>query len=391
MSEEDKIKLLKTAAILLTDAMIFQEVLARSGLAPTLASVRTKGNIKRGLEEAWLKILKKNYQPIFKIALNIIIGLPAHPKVEEALKGLMEIAEDIASSHILLKHDLFGRIYHKLLLGKLIKYHATYYTSLPAARLLARLLIGLSNVNSQNPIPLFNGEQIRVVDFACGSGTLLSAIYKELLLKHMLESPDPNDGLFHKYMIEEGLWGFDVLNHATHLAMTTLTLHNLIPVNRSRIFTLKLGTEEGEKYLGSLNFLESSCLTATQLLTGEILGPEEISEKEKKVVSIKLPKFHIVIMNPPFTRSVGGNLLFGALPKQIRSELQKELSKIRKKKSLSGIGQAGLGADFFFLAHEYLVENGLVGLVTPKGVLNGVSWRKVRGSCIITYPYSKSK
>jgi len=53
-------------------------------------------------------------------------------------------------------------------------------------------------------------------------------------------------------------------------------------------------------------------------------------------------------MNPPFTRSVGGNLLFGSLPKDERARLQKYLSQILKEKNLSGIGRLGLVLYLFF-------------------------------------------
>jgi len=90
-------------------------------------------------------------------------------------------------------------------------------------------------------------------------------------------------------------------------------------------------------------------------------------------------------MNPPFTRSVGGNLLFGSLPKKERTELQKTLSQLLKEKCLSGIGQAGLGAVFVFIADKYLVENGRIGLVLPRAVLSGVSWKKVREKLLKDY------
>ena len=90
-------------------------------------------------------------------------------------------------------------------------------------------------------------------------------------------------------------------------------------------------------------------------------------------------------MNPPFTRSVGGNLLFGSLPKRERAELQKSLSRLLREKNITGIGQAGLGAVFVFLADKYLEEGGRMGLVLPRAVLTGVSWRKVRESLMDKY------
>ena len=383
---EDR-KILATSAILLTDAMVFQEVLAREDASiETLSSIRCEQNIKRKLEDVWEKILEKNYQPIFKIALDILRILPASPSINRGLRDLIDIAYDIVSSPILLKHDLFGRIYHTLLLGKLVKYYATLYTSIPAARILARLLINLSPVHVEKERVEFENEPLKAVDFACGSGTLLSAIYKELEVKYRTEVEDPDVAFFHRYLVEEGLWGFDVLQHATHLTMTTLSLHNPTPVNNSRIYTLRLGADEnGNYYFGSIDFLKSRCLESEELLGGGKAGPIKTSVSEKEVEGVELPDFHIVIMNPPFTRSVGGNLLFGGLPSQERNALQRELSKLLRKEGLSGIGQAGLAAVFVFVADKHLVEGGRIGLVLPKSVLSGISWEKVREKLLRDY------
>ena len=385
----DDLKILATSALLLIDAMVLHEVLTRRlEKIDTLSTIRSKTNVKKSLEDNWRLILKEDYEPVFEIALRILENLPASPQVNEALRKLVEVAYDIASSPVLLKHDLFGRVYHQLLLGKLTKYYATYYTSIPAARLLARLLVNLpSNLNLGEVPPKFDDEDLKVVDFACGSGTLLSAVYKELNLRHRLEADTPKIPELHTYLIEEGLWGFDVLQHAIHLASTTLFLHEPFqPVSRARTYALKLGAiSDKEIYLGSLDFLENDKLLPTMLLTGVKTGATRISVTEKEIESESLPRFHLCIMNPPFTRSVGGNLLFGGLPSHERKILQKKLSEILRKKGLSGIGQAGLGAVFVFLANQYLKEGGRLGLVLPKAVLMGVSWRKVREMLLDQY------
>jgi hypothetical protein len=114
-------------------------------------------------------------------------------------------------------------------------------------------------------------------------------------------------------------------------------------------------------------------------------GQESVSITKRATKSIELPRFHVCIMNPPFTRSVGGNLLFGSLPKKERAVLQKLLGQLLKEQNLSGIGQAGLGAVFVFIADKYLEENGRLGLVLPRAVLSGVSWKKVREMLLEKY------
>ena len=388
MASKDAQKLVSTAGLLLVDALVFHEIIAASHKdVPTLSTVMSAQNVKKELETSWQYIIHNiDYEPVLDIALDILMNIPASAVVDKQLRSLANLAYDIASSKVLLRHDLFGRIYHKLLLGNLVKYYATYYTSIPAARLLARLVINLpSDLDAKTAPPSFNDEPLRVVDFACGSGTLLSAILKEIDARHRIEADNLMVDEVHKYLVENGIWGFDVLHHAVHLAATVLALHNPIPVEDSKLFALRLG--DG-KYLGSVGFLSSSELGQEMLLTTRQSagrGAEKIGIKKKRSEAITLPNFHICIMNPPFTRSVGGNLLFGSLPKKERTVLQKCLSDLLKEKGLAGIGQAGLGAVFVFIADKYLEENGRLGLVLPRAVLSGVSWQKVREKLLADY------
>jgi len=381
-TKEETHRIVSTAGLLLIDAMVFHEVVASFHRdVPTLSTLLSSQNIKKELENAWQYIIQRiNYEPVLEIALNILRNMPAGPYIDRELRRLANLSYDIASSRVLLRHDLFGRIYHSLLLGDLAKYYATYYTSIPAARLLARLLVNLpSSLDVSIIPPTYNGEPLKVVDFACGSGTLLSAIYKEIDARHRIEAEELMVDALHKYLIEEGIWGFDVLHHAVHLAAMALFLHNPIPVSGSKLFALRLGKIGENAYLGSINFLSSPTLAQDMMLTGEVArGQEVVSVSKKEARPIELPRFHICIMNPPFTRSVGGNLLFGSLPKEERRELQRELSRLLREKNISGIGQAGLGAVFVFLADKYLEEGGRIGLVLPRAVLTGVSWWKVR-------------
>ncbi|MEM2147228.1 MAG: hypothetical protein QXJ94_01320 [Candidatus Bathyarchaeia archaeon] len=379
-SKEDVHKLVSTAGLLLVDAMVFHEIIAAYHKdIPTLSKLMSSANLKKELENSWRYIIQNiNYEPVLEIALNVLTNLPASPVLDRELRSLADLAYDVASSKVLLRHDLFGRIYHRLLLGNLVKYHATYYTSIPAARLLARLLVNLpSSLDAHDVPPTYNGEPCRVVDFACGSGTLLSAVYKEMDARHRIESGSLRIDDLHRYLVEEGIWGFDVLHHAVHLAATVLSLHNPIPVRGSKLFALRLGEE---KYLGSINFLSAPAIGQDMMLAGgaTVRGQESVSVSRREAKSVELPNFHICIMNPPFTRSVGGNLLFGSLPKEERVKLQKALNSLLREKGLAGIGQAGLGAVFVFLADKYLEEGGRMGLVLPRAVLSGVSWQKVR-------------
>ena len=68
-------------------------------------------------------------------------------------------------------------------------------------------------------------------------------------------------------------------------------------------------------------------------------------------------------MNPPFVRSVGGNLLFGSLPDDERAKLQAELKRLVKL--IGANATAGLGSVFVALADRYLEVGGRIAFVLP--------------------------
>ena len=79
-----------------------------------------------------------NYVPIFKVASDILHQLPSGTAADGAVKELANQALSISQRKAALRHDLMGRIYHFLLHDA--KYLGTYYTSVPAATLLLKML-----------------------------------------------------------------------------------------------------------------------------------------------------------------------------------------------------------------------------------------------------------
>lgn len=376
---------IKMGELTLVDAMLFQEVLARSDPdISTLASSLSQPPLKTSFASAWEKILEKNYAPIFQMALDLINAIPSSPGIEDALKILATEAQKIASSRALLRHDLIGRIYHRLLMSDIAKYQATYYTSVPAAYLLA--CFSLDAPNDQWPVDWANPESIatfRAGDLACGSGTLLSATYSAILDKHVTTSAakdlDARPKELHKVLLEKVLLGLDVLGFAAHLSAVTLALHNPSSIfGATQIYALPLTAQGAKPRLGSVDLLESTQLAPAIALGGKIVAPEQKGITATQLSPVTVENLDLVIMNPPFTRSMGGNLLFGALPKAQRRELQRHLSKLLKRRKLSGIGQAGLGAVFVAVADRCLRKGGRLALVIPRTLLSGLAWRKVR-------------
>jgi hypothetical protein len=83
-------------------------------------------------------------------------------------------------------------------------------------------------------------------------------------------------------------------------------------------------------------------------------------------------------MNPPFTRSVGGNLLFGSMPDEERGAMQRKLGQMLRQGQVMANSTAGLGAVFVAVGDRYIKPGGRIALVLPKALLSGVAWEKTR-------------
>ena len=203
-------------------------------------------------------------------------------------------------------------------------HYATYYTSVPAARLLADLVV-------RTPHPSWRtGSSLAVIDPACGTGTLLASACAAIGDAH-------GAGEAH---------GWEVLAFAAQLARVTLALQG----SAATIRVMPVGVKDGRIRLGSLDHLRPG-------------APRR--------------RYPVVLMNPPFSRSAKPNLSFGYSAPDLRRRMQAELSQLAARLGLSGIGRAGSGPYFMMLGLTLLGDEGRIGLVVPRSMLSGVSWKKI--------------
>jgi hypothetical protein len=120
-----------------------------------------------------------------------------------------------------------GRIFHRLLADG--KYYGAFYTKIPSATLLLKLAIESSNwsINWKNPKSI---AKLKIADLSCGTGTLLKAALASIVDKHIdksiTEGSIAKPDVVHKLLVEEGVWGFDVLSSAVHLAAAAIAMHD---------------------------------------------------------------------------------------------------------------------------------------------------------------------
>jgi hypothetical protein len=366
------------AGLIVLNALIFQELLAQS--APTVENLNSAAAERTPtltFSRIWESIYTQiDYHPIFYPAHQIILKLSSAPALVALFDDLIQAAVRIAGMRAALQHDLMGRVYHRLL--SQAKFLGTYYTSVPAATLLLKLALNPARwqVDWSN---FDETRQFRVADLACGTGTLLMAAADAITNNHVntcseKEVPSRRADL-QKALAEEILYGYDVLASAIHLTASTLALRAPEQTFRHmNLFALPLGGEGLQ--LGSIEFGNAFQITLPQDLFGS--ARQVTGSGDAITYYAPLPKLDLCVMNPPFVRSVGGNLLFGSLPEPVRSEMQRRLQRLIQQRNLSASTTAGLGAIFVAVAHPYIKEGGRIALILPKALLSGVAWEKTR-------------
>ena len=380
--EKDRSAARRIGCLVLFNALAFQDRLAEAnGDVPTVHESLRSG--VRGLRDTWLRICDEiDYVPVFELAasiLDILIDAPedSHSPVIDPLVRAME------STRRLEGHDLSGRLFHTLLTDA--KFTGAYYTSVPAATLLTRLVFHdwPGHVDwSDYEFP----ASLNVADLACGTGTLLMAVASEAERRHEAAGGE-NAADLHKSMVEQALHGYDVQLSAVHFAATSLAMLNPdIEFDRMNLYVMPLGAEGSSVWLGSLDFLGQDEVAVQFSLSPEEGSAEDMSARRitgsgsRSVAegeTARLPELDLAIMNPPFTRSVVGNLLFGSLPTSERRRLQRELSD--RLRSRQATATAGLGAAFVAAASPKLRPGeGRLALVLPATVCTGPSWAQTR-------------
>ncbi len=379
------------AALVLANALIFHEELAAyDDRVRSLAQFAVPG-LCDALIKHWSYIVADiNYAPIFLMARDILRALPSH--IDIAIQELASCARNIVSLRAALRHDLMGRIYHRLLIEA--KYLGTYYTAVSSATLLLKLALGLNGAE----VDWVSLEQIsgfKIGDLACGTGTLLMAAVEAVRDNHVQASVDlhkaPRISELHRTLAENSLWGCDVIASAVHLTASTLAL--LAPdvsFHGMHLYSLPLGG--AGLRMGSLDYLTDLVQSdpdnpgwkflpiQVALFGTESPSAEKITGSGQGTTETwaEMPPLDLCVMNPPFTRSVGGNLLFGSLPQSERTGLQTRLRTLLRQPQILAQGTAGLGPVFVATADRLVKDEGRQALVLPLALLSGVAWKETR-------------
>ncbi|MHB8085745.1 MAG: DNA methyltransferase family protein [Dehalococcoidia bacterium] len=389
LRQQDDEQTWRMATTILANALVFHESLARGpgalGDVRTLDEIQATGSaaIKSAIIEEWYKILKVNYWPIFDIARRILELIPAD-NARPLIRRLILTAGELIENRLMRSHDLTGAVFQRLIADR--KFLAAFYTH-PAS---AALLVGLAIHTDKTP---GNGSwsnaadvgNLRIADFACGTGTLLSTTYQRISQLHEAAGGDAE--ALHPVMMAAALVGCDVLPAAAHLTASMLAgAHPTVKYHQSSILTVAYGPRpDGGVALGSLDLLDPQ--RPLEIIAVTAKAAEGMGETEKELWS-SLPheSFDMVIMNPPFTKDTSNegekigvsNPTFAAFSSSV--EEQREMAKAAKRllQGTSAHGNAGEASAFLVLADRKLKSIGTLAMVMPLSLISGEAWESSR-------------
>ncbi len=376
----------RMACAIIANALVFHERIAgmHAKVEPLdLVCGDTTPNPKGAMLAAWKSILKINYWPIFHIARKLLKQLQSGDAAL-ILRLLRETAQAISTTGVDQAHDLTGRIFQRLIADR--KYLATFYTLPASAALLARLAVAkLDGVDWADPAAI---GKLRVADFACGTGALLSAVYERLAARHERAGGDP--AALHPVMMEEVLYGCDVMPSAVHITGATLSgVQPAVAFGDTRLYVFPYGRQEDNSVqIGSLERLGDSLALTLINMSGPTRRTGSAGEETVEQVPVDIPdrSFDLIIMNPPFTRATNHEgahaditnpafAAFDATPAD-QTEMGNRINELGRGTCYHG--NAGIASAFAALADKKLKPGGVLALVLPLSAAAGLSWQRFR-------------
>ena len=394
LRQEDGEQTSRMAMAIIANALTFQTMLAGAFDIRTIDELRRQGVIpKSAVLREWERILQINYWPIFHIASEVLSPIPGDVAAS-VLEKLSDVSSELEAHGVTQSHDIYGRMFQRMISDR--KFLATFYTLPASATLLAELAVEMMDVEWDDPDEV---TKLRAADFACGTGTLITALYQAMLGRHRRAGCD--DESVHKTMMETSIFAADIMPAATHLTTSMLSsAHPTTPFEQTRVHLLPYGQQEDESgavsfALGALDLIRAQHGTGLFEHTGIMVhsGTESTRDVQREAGQLTdtfLLEHHsmdVVIMNPPFTRPTNHEATDVPVPsfaglgndEEEQYAMARLLRDIRNEiKDPAGHGNAGLASNFFDLADAKIRPGGVLALVMPLSLLQGSAWETSR-------------
>ncbi len=392
--QSDSPQTTRMAVAIITNAFVFQTAIAGNHniSSPDLLLGQNSVSLKLAVRNCWQEIMETNYWPIFNISRELLAPVPesvARPFLEHLIKLAGQLTE-LGTANM---HDLSGQMFQRLISDR--KFLATFYTLPSSATMLANLAASRLSIDWGNQEDI---GKLRIADFACGTGSLISAVQHAVSVRFRRTGGD--DRVLHKAMMEQILVATDIMPAATHLTASTLSsAHPNVCFDETNIYTLPYGSDTGEVRIGALDLIDDKNVR-NLFGTSAARRPGGRSERVEQTAVIEHESCDLVIMNPPFTNPTNHESTevpvpsfagFGTSEDEQKAmsarlkHIRNVLKRRRERDSAydfspepAGHGNAGLASNFMDIAHAKLRPGGCLALVVPASFSQGAATNNAR-------------
>ena len=379
---------LNVVGVVWLNAFLFQDRIAQfhTGVSRRSDAAPDHNPIPYLVAQAWKAIREIDYRSVFDPAteaLHIVERSVGTAMTADLLGRAARMASRVEAS-VLGVFDIGGELFQRLISDR--SEAASYYTRPEVAEFLAHITVN-ERVrlprSARTPAlgePDRMGETFRIADFACGTGTLLRAAYRRVRALARAAGAQP-EGLtaLHTHLMEHGFCGVDISPIAAHL--TASSLSNIEPGADYRHTNIGVAPACGPKgATGSVEYLATEELADLFGYEASATGAATRDGAEVDAQGLYAPdeRFDIVMMNPPYSRTRGGQALFdiaGATDAE-RTRAQKRAAKLVRDTPANL--KAGLAAVFCELARRKLSPGGRIGIVLPSTAAASPAWAGIR-------------
>ena len=382
------------ALLMMNAAMLHQRISNGRWLTGVsdLETVKNDVNVVRRISREWNQIMRHDFRPVLEPAVQAVEAIEDTGKLaglERALRHIAAEAERIAETYADMGADHAGPLFNRVMGNQASD--GAYFTRPVAASIAARLTLdACGDVDWTAPAVW---KDHKVVDLACGSGTLLAAILTDMKRRARRQSAGETQiAALQKLAVEETIKGLDINPVSLQLAASQLTAGNQdISYRRMGLHLMSYGPQPdnpAQVSAGTLELLGQKAIVARdgelgladdRIQSQSVWAPSD-AELEDAVAAAKDAR--IVIMNPPFTsRTDMGEKFTKATQQALRSRVDSmETTLVRNDKDMEDfVDKNALGPLFVALADQCLeASNSTLTMVHPTIALTNTSGQSER-------------
>ncbi len=380
------------ASLILMNAAMMQQRIDETGFIDTkfkLADAKNHPNVIEHLRRSWNYIIRTDYETVFEPAIDILDTIEDKSSrkggLERALHHIAKEAERIAETYSNMGMDHAGPLFNRVMGDQASD--GAYFTRPLAAVMAASLALDCCE-----DIDWTNEEDWKankIVDLACGSGTLLAAALTDM--RRRAKSAGANKQMVRKLdrvAVEHTLKGFDINAVSLQLAAAQLSIGNAeVRFNNMGLYRLPYGRSRNNwdvsagslELLGQKEIVQSRnelAIEDSNQIEAEAVWRSETRNARMESAVDAAKASRIIIMNPPFTnRTNMGKKFSSSEQKALRIRVDRlEQALVRADPIFSGFSDKNsLRPLFVALADHCLRDDGVLVEILPTIALTTIS------------------